>query len=62
MTLPECQLTGTDGNVFSIIGTVSRTLKRAGLPEKAKEWSEKAMSCESYDAVLRLAFEYVEVN
>jgi hypothetical protein len=26
---PKCQLTGVDGNVFNIIGTVSKTLKRA---------------------------------
>ena len=39
---PECRLTGTDGNVFGIIGKISKTLKRAGQPEKAKEFTEKA--------------------
>jgi hypothetical protein len=46
MTKPNCKLVGTDGNVFAIIGTVSRTLKRAGQP---------------YDDVLALCWEYVEV-
>jgi len=58
---PQCQLTGVDGNVFVIIGTVSKTLKRAGLNDKAKEFSDKAMQQESYDDVLRLCFEYVDV-
>jgi len=58
---PQCQLTGVDGNVFVIIGTVSKTLKRAGLNDKAKEFNEKAMQQESYDNVLRLCFEYVDV-
>ena len=58
---PQCQLTGVDGNVFVIIGTVSKTLKRAGLDDKAKEFSNKAMQQESYDDVLRLCMGYVDV-
>jgi hypothetical protein len=58
---PKCQLTGIDGNVFNIIGAVSKTLKRAGLRDKAEEFSSKAVQQESYDAVLRLCFEYVDV-
>jgi hypothetical protein len=60
MDKPVCEIIGTDGNVFAIIGTVSRTLKRAGFTEEAQEWSEKAMKCGSYDEVLRLMFDYVE--
>jgi len=58
---PECQLTGINGNVFNIIGTVSKTLRNAGLRDKAVEFSDKAVKQESYDAVLRLCFEYVDV-
>ena len=58
---PVCKLTETDGNVFAIIGAVSKALKRAGLPEAAKEFAAKAMSSESYDAVLQLCFDYVDV-
>ena len=58
---PECQLTGEDGNAFAIIGRVSRALKQAGQPERAKEWTSKAMDCDSFDALLQLAFDYVEV-
>ncbi len=59
---PKCQLVGTDPNVFSIIGHVERTLKRAGLREKADEFREKAFACGSYDEVIQLAFDYVVVT
>ena len=55
------QLTGRDGNVFAIIGSVSKALKRAGHTDAATEFSNRAMSCESYDAVLRLAMDTVDV-
>lgn len=61
MEKPECQLTGENGNVFSIIGRVSKALNRAGQPEKAKEFTEKAFKSGSYDEVLRLCSDYVEV-
>ena len=62
MDKPTCKLLGEDGNVFNIIGRVSATLKRAGLKEKAEEFTSKAFNSESYDAVLRLAMEYTEVE
>ena len=60
---PEVQLSGQDGNVFSIIGRVSKALKRAGHPEKAKEWSDRAMSGDyDYDGIIgNLVFEYADV-
>lgn len=61
MKKPKCKLVGTDGNVFAIIGTVSRTLRAAKLPEQAKEFTDKALSSASYDEVLGLCMEYVEV-
>ena len=62
MDKPTCELVGTDGNVFAIIGKVSRTLKQAGQADKAKEFTQKAFSSASYDAVLQLCFDYVEVE
>ena len=59
---PECKLVGTDGNVFAIIGNVSKALKRDGRKERAKEWQQKAMSCGSYDEVLMLLHDYVEAT
>lgn len=62
MSKPLIQLTGTDGNAFSIIEGVSRVLKGEGQRDKAKEFEERAMNQESYDGVIQLAFEYVKVE
>lgn len=59
---PIVELVGQDGNVFNIIGRVTKALKRAYLPQKAKEFQEKALSCGSYDEVLVLLNRYVEVE
>ncbi len=61
MKKPECKLTGKDGNTFSVIGSVIRALKKAGQPDKAKEFSDKAFQQKSYDDLLQLCFEYVDV-
>ena len=59
---PVAKLIGADGNVFNIIGIVRKTLIRAGQKDKAKEFYDKAHQCDSYDAVLRLVHDYVEVE
>lgn len=59
---PTVQLSGEDGNVFSIMGRVSKALKRAGQPDKAEEFITKAKNSKSYDEVLQLCFDYVEVE
>ena len=60
--LPRCKLSGTDDNAFAVIGAVSRALKDAKQPERAKEWTAQAMQSGSYDALLALAFEFVDVR
>lgn len=62
MDKPECQLSGRDGNVFNIIGIVCRTLRLAGQPDKAIEFSTKAFAAKSYNEVLILCEEYVDVG
>ena len=59
---PNCKLIGTDGNVFSIIGKVSATLKKAGKSTEAKEFTDKAFKADSYNAVLVLAAKYVSIS
>jgi hypothetical protein len=61
MEKPKCELIGGDGNVFAIIGQVSATLKRAGLRERAKEFVNRAFGAASYDEVLAMLDDYVEV-
>ena len=59
---PKVKLVGENGNVFNVIGRVSKALKRAGLKDKAEEFTKKAFNSGSYDEVLRLATEYCEVE
>jgi hypothetical protein len=58
---PPCKLIGTDGNVFSIIGRVRHALIAAGQEDRAREFVERAFRTGSYDGVLQLCLEYVEV-
>ena len=60
--LPVCRLIGTDGNVFAIIGKVRRALREAGQPERAAAFVERAFQAHSYDEVLQLCLEFVEVQ
>ena len=59
---PVCKLTGGDGNVYAIIGSVKACLRHAGQRDKAEEFAGKALHSESYDAVIALAMEYVTVE
>ena len=58
----KVQLTGEDGNVFAVIGAVSKALRRAGKAQEANDFSKAAMSCGSYDEVLQLCMKTVEVS
>jgi hypothetical protein len=59
---PTSKLLGEDGNIFSILGRVSRTLKEHGKEEQAKEVCERVMASCSYDEALQIIMEYVEVE
>ncbi len=59
---PTCELIGTDGNVFSIIGRVRDALRRAGQDDRACEFVERAFRAGSYDGVLQLCLEYVDLT
>lgn len=49
-----------DGNVFAVVGAVSRALKRAGYREYSEEVYKRMETSESYDAVLQMLMEYVD--
>lgn len=59
---PPCKLVGTDGNVFAIIGRVKQALKKAGQNDRASEFVQKAFAARSYDEVLAICMDYVEVR
>ena len=62
VTKPKCKLIGQDGNIFNLIGIASRSLRLAGLEDKAKEMSQKVMQSQSYTEALSIIMEYVEVE
>jgi hypothetical protein len=62
MDKPKCKLIGQNGNVFNLMGIVSRELKRAGFDTEAKAMVDKVTSSMSYDEALRVLMEYVEVE
>jgi hypothetical protein len=59
---PRCRLTGTDGNVFALLGRVTTALKKAGQPAQAQDVAERLLTCNSYHDALRLFMEYVDVK
>lgn len=60
---PKCRLIGEDGNIFNLMGIVSRTLKEAGEPEKADEMIQRiTKGANSYDEALAILMEYVDVE
>lgn len=62
VTKPRCKLIGEDGNIFNLIGIAARSLRKAGLADKATEMSEKVMQSKSYEEALSVIMEYVEVE
>lgn len=57
------QLTGTGGNVFSIIGRVSLALRRGGVDaSEITQFQRECMSAESYDEALCVCMEWCEVE
>jgi hypothetical protein len=60
---PRCRLIGENGNIFNLMGIVSRTLKEAGEPEKADEMIQRITSgAKSYDEALAMLMEYVDIE
>ena len=55
------QLTGNDGNAFSIISRVRKALKRAGYTDLAARFLEEATSGD-YDHLLQTCMKYVNVE
>jgi hypothetical protein len=60
---PEVRLSGTDGNVFALMGLCSQALKRNRQYEKAMEMCHKITTkAKSYDEALSIMSEYCEVS
>lgn len=58
---PKCKLLGEDGNIYNLMGIASRTLKKNGLEEEAKEMFNKITTeAKSYEEALCILTDYVE--
>ncbi len=58
---PKCPLVGQDGNIFNLMGMASRTLKRSGMADDAKEMCNRITSSGSYDEALGIIGDYVDI-
>lgn len=56
------QLSGTDGNAFVVIGSVTGALRRAGHADVADEFARAVMDTGSYDEFLQTVMRWVDVR
>ena len=59
---PDCPLIGADGNIYNLMGIASKTLKKHGMQEQAKEMVERIQQSGSYAEALNLIGEYVNIT
>lgn len=62
MQKPNCPLIGQDGNIFNLMGIASRTLRRNGLNDQAKEMCDRIQEADSYYKALGIIGEYVNIT
>lgn len=58
----EVQLSGTDGNAFSILAAVDRALRAAGAPGKDLDAFHREATSGDYDHLLRTCLRWVDVR
>ena len=58
---PVCNLVGTDGNAFALMGKAANALKRAGLGDQVNIMTKEAMSGD-YNHLLRTLAKYCDVR
>jgi len=51
-----------DGNIYSVMGAVSRALKDAGQRDKVGKMQTRVMSSSSYDEALSICMEYADFD
>lgn len=62
-TKPDCELIGQDGNIFNLMGIASRTLKRNGMSDEAKEMTDRITNGSvNYYEALNIIGEYVNIT
>lgn len=59
---PDCPLIGQDSNIYNLMGVASKTLKRNGMAEQAKEMCDRITSSGDYNKALCIIGEYVNIT
>jgi len=62
MTKPKCKLTGTDGNVFALVGKVRECLRKAKQGDQAALMTKEVFASGSYGDALRIMSNYVDIS
>lgn len=57
----KVQLVGQDGNIFNLIGIVSKQMKRNGYSDQVNEFIKDITSSKSYNEALRKITTWVNV-
>ena len=55
-----CPIIGADSNIFNVMGMASKTLKRNGMADEAKEMCSRVTQSGDYNKALAIIMEYVE--
>lgn len=58
----KVRLVGEDGNAFSILGRVSKAMRRAGLSRAQTDEYRREATAGDYDHLLRVTMDYVDVD
>jgi hypothetical protein len=58
----EVKLIGNDGNAFSIMGAVTKAMRRAGVSKEEQDEYVKQATAGDYNQLLVTTMEWVEVN
>lgn len=58
----EVQLAGKDGNIFNLMGLVSKSMKRNGYRDRVEEFVNDVTSSKSYDEALQTIMKWVHVH
>jgi hypothetical protein len=58
---PDCELIGTDGNVFALAAKVQKVLIENDMAEQASDMVTQLPECENYDDALLLFDKYVNI-
>jgi hypothetical protein len=59
----EVQLTGVGGNIFVLMGTVTRALRRGGVDQQSiNDFVNEITDCDSYDSALVVIMKTVHIS